>query len=136
VSRLFLDSSVIIDHLRDRSTPESDALARWLGQREMFIGDMVLLEVLQGVREPHLLRQVEAIMANFRCLGLGGEARAREAAGVYRLLREKGVTPRSTIDVLIASFCTRENMELLASDRDFRLMAPHIGLILAGPTVS
>jgi predicted nucleic acid-binding protein len=136
VSRLFLDSSVIIDYLHDKPTPESQALDRWLGQREMLIGDMVLLEVLQGVRGARSLRHVEAVMAEFRCFDLGGVTRVREAAGVYRLLREHGVTPRSTIDVLIASFCARENLELLASDRDYRLMAPHIGLILAGPSVN
>jgi hypothetical protein len=40
------------------------------------------------------------------------------------------VTPRSSIDVLIATFCIEEGLELLASDRDFALMAPRMGLLL------
>lgn len=86
--------------------------------------------------QERLRRETEEVLAGFRCLELVGTARARAAAAIYRLVRSKGVRPRSTIDVLIASFCVHEGLELLANDRDFRLMAPHVGLVLAGPVLS
>ena len=136
MSLLFLDSSVLIDHLNDRQTPAVTLLRATLGIRELVIGDLVLMEVLQGLRDERSVKLTAGIMSMFQCLELGGVGRVTEAAGVYRLLRAAGVTPRSTVDVLIASFCARERIELLASDRDFRLMAPYIGLRLAVPSVS
>lgn len=133
---VFLDSSVIIDHLWNRLTAKVVTLRGLFEKRELVIGDLVLVEVLQGVRDPRLLRSVEEALAEFPCLDLGGIGSARNAAALYRRLRSVGVTPRSSIDVLIATFCLDQNLELLASDRDFRLMAPHIALLLAGPAVN
>jgi predicted nucleic acid-binding protein len=130
VTALFVDSSVLIDHLRGNATPGVEALNAALGNREVIIGDLVLMEVLQGFREPRRLRLTEETLAGFPCLDLGGARRARAAASAYRLLRARGVTPRSAIDVLIAAFCVSEGLQLLASDRDFTLMAPHLGLAL------
>lgn len=136
MSPLFLDTSVLIDHLRNIPTPAVTFLRATLGVREMVIGDLVLMEVLQGLRDERSVWLTEDALADYACLDLCGARRVREAAAVYRRVRAAGVTPRSTVDVLIASFCVRERLELLASDRDFRLMAPLIGLSLAGPTVS
>jgi predicted nucleic acid-binding protein len=136
VRAVFLDSSVIIDHLWNRLTAEVVTLRDLFEKRELVIGDLVLMEVLQGVREARLLRSVEEALGEYPCFDLGGVANARNAAAFYRRLRSVGVTPRSSIDVLIATFCLDQDLELLASDRDFRLMAPHIGLALAGPTIN
>jgi predicted nucleic acid-binding protein len=133
---LFLDTSVIIDHLSNRLTPAVEVLRGTISHRGIIIGDLVLMEVLQGLRGVQVIAQTERALAGYPCFELGGTEQVRAAAAAYRLLRSKGITPRSTIDVLIASFCVREDLELLASDRDFRLMAPHIGLRLAGPLLS
>jgi predicted nucleic acid-binding protein len=55
-------------------------------------------------------------------------ALALAATRNYRRLRRLGVTPRSATDVLIATFCAEEGHELLHNDRDFDLMAKHLGL--------
>jgi len=136
VTALFLDTSVIIDHLRGRPTPQVLELQRRAGLEVLLIGDLVLMEVLQGIREPRLLRATEEVLAAFTCLDLAGARRARSAAHLYRQLRAAGVTPHSSIDVLIASFCVEEGLELLASDRDFHLMAPLVGLRLWEPLLS
>ena len=47
-----------------------------------------------------------------------------------------GLTPRSPIDVLIATFCVEEGIDLLASDRDFNLMADRLDLVLRQPPLS
>lgn len=136
MTALFLDTSVLIDHLRGRATPHVLELHRRLGLQSVVIGDLVLTEVLQGIREPGTLRATEKALAAFGCRDLGGARRARTAAQVYRHLRAGGVTPRSTIDVLIASFCVEEGLELLASDRDYRLMAPLLELRLWEPPLN
>jgi predicted nucleic acid-binding protein len=133
VRPLFVDTSVLIDHLRGNKTPGVAALLAALGRREVLIGDLVLMEVLQGFRDYRRLQIVEQTLASFHCVDLGGAERARAAAARYRLLRGNGVMPRSAIDVLIASYCADERLELLANDRDFTLMAPHLGFLLHGP---
>jgi predicted nucleic acid-binding protein len=45
---------------------------------------------------------------------------------LYFTLRRKGITPRSTIDMLIALTAIEFNLLLLHDDRDFDVMAEHI----------
>jgi predicted nucleic acid-binding protein len=132
VSVVFVDSSAWVDYFRGTDSPAVVLLDGLLGQSEAVIGDLVLLEVLQGYRLPRDVRTAEALLSRLRCFTVGGETMARAAACNYRQLRGLGVTPRSSIDVLIATFCIESGLELLASDRDFTLMAPHLGLRVLG----
>ncbi len=132
----FADSSVIIDHLRGNPTAPMIELRRRLGEQEIVIGDLVLMEVLQGIRDPRALRATEQVLQAFTCFDLVGAGRARRAALTYRRLRKEGLTPRSSIDVLIANFCVEEGFELLSSDRDHQLMAPVLALQLWEPPLN
>ena len=136
MSPLLVDSSVWIDAFNGRSTVEVGLLNDALDAGEVVLGDLILMEVLQGVRHPRQLRATEQALAAFPCRILGGRERARSAAGNYRLLRAAGLTPRSPIDVLIATFCVEESHELLALDRDFPAMIPHLGLVIRRPAVT
>ena len=128
-----VDSSVWVDFYKGVETAAAAELEAILGEREILLPDLVLMEVLQGFRVVREIRAAEAYFAALVPVTLGGEDRARRAAANYRLLRGAGVTPRSSIDVLIATFCIDEAVHLLASDRDFPLMVPHLGLVLHTP---
>jgi len=52
------------------------------------------------------------------------------SANIYRTLREKGVTIRSSNDCLIAYQAIYHNAQLLHKDRDFRSIADHTELKL------
>jgi predicted nucleic acid-binding protein len=130
---ILVDSSVWVDFFKNRETAATAAFeAATLADREIMTADLVIMEVLQGFRLSRDVRTAEAMFGQLPCHLLGGERRARLAAENYRTLRGAGVTPRSPIDVLIATCCVEEDLELLADDRDFRLMAPHLGLALHG----
>ena len=129
---VFVDSSVWVDYFRGADSLAVDHLDAMLGQSEAVIGDLVLLEVLQDYRLVRDVHAAEALLARLRCFTVGGEVLTRAAAANYRQLRGLGVTPRSSIDVLIATFCIEHGLELLANDRDFTPMAPHLGLRLLG----
>ena len=45
-----------------------------------------------------------------------------EAAGLYRAARRLGLTPRSSVDCLIAACALRHDMEVLHKDRDYDLL--------------
>lgn len=58
---------------------------------------------------------------------IGGQDVALQAARNDRALRALGVTPRKTIDTLIAPL-HRERPRVLLSDRDFEPFVEHLGL--------
>jgi predicted nucleic acid-binding protein len=130
MSRVFVDTSVWIDFFNGRVTAETTRLRRLLGQQRLVIGDLVLMEVLQGFRHEADVRRAERLLAPLDCHALGGETLARASARNYRRLRRLGITPRSSIDVLIGTFCAERDHDVLACDRDFALMAPHLGFSL------
>ncbi len=54
------------------------------------------------------------------------KAAYEKAARLYFDLRRKGITPRSTIDILIALTAIENKLMLLHNDRDFDLMAEQV----------
>lgn len=96
----------------------------------MVIGDIVLLEVLRGVPGEVQARRLERQLTAFRQASMLSPALATQAATHYRRLRERGITPRSTADLVIASWCIAHAVPLLQRDRDFAPMAEHLGLQL------
>jgi predicted nucleic acid-binding protein len=127
---ILIDSSVWIDYFRGNPTPEADRFDSLLESPEALIGvpDMVLTEVLQGVDSDAEHEQVRRLMLEFPILALGGAAAALDSASAYRSLRRRGRTVRKTIDSLIATYCIRNDHELLYSDRDFDPFVKHLGL--------
>jgi hypothetical protein len=59
---------------------------------------------------------------------MGGYQVAVQSAQNYRILRNKRVTVRKTIDVIIGTYCIMEGLPLLHDDRDFDPMVSHLSL--------
>lgn len=130
-----VDSSVWIDFLRDLDTPQTDRLIRLLRSTKIMTADLVLTEVLQGVRDEKAHRRAFELLTLPGVLCISSEQVAVEAARNYRVLREKGITIRKTIDTLIATRCILDGIPLLYADRDFDPFVQHLGLRSAlGPT--
>ena len=125
---ILVDSSVWIDFFNGVPTPETDRLDALLGQDDVATGDLILVEVLQGIRNDSDFRAVKRAMSEFPSFDLLGRERAARVAMRYRRLRRNGVTIRKTVDVVIASFCVDEGIRLLFSDRDFLPMVKYLGL--------
>ena len=125
---IVVDSSVWIDFFRGLSTAATDRLETVLLRERLAVGDLILMEVLQGFDTARQARSAEQQLARFATVQLGGRATAVEAAENYRTLRRRGVTVRSTIDTLIATACIRGGHTLLHSDRDFDAFEKHLGL--------
>ena len=127
---LVVDSSVWIDFFVDRPTAACDELDRLLadGHTRLVVPDLVLYEVLRGFRDERALRQARLLLQTLSVEPCGGEDIALAAAEHYRLLRARGITVRSSIDVMIAAFCIERDYLLLHSDRDYDAIAAHHGL--------
>ncbi len=127
---IVVDSSVWIDHLSDDETRPVSLLRRLIRNDEgpILVGDLILCEVLQGLRNERESRIVETALRQFQIVEILNTEIAVKAAANYRLLRDKGVTIRRTIDMIIGTYCIERGLALLHDDRDFDPMARHLGL--------
>jgi predicted nucleic acid-binding protein len=91
---IVVDSSVWIAFFNEVSPPELERLDGARGGKPLAIGDLIPVEVIQGFRNEQ------------------DEATARQLS---RQLRRKGITPRKTVDGIIA-------------DRNFQPYVNHLGL--------
>ena len=128
---ILVDSSVWIDYFRGVETPQVDLLDSMFGRTRLAVGDLIVVEVLQGVRNAREFNLVRKTLDAFTQIDIGGHDIAVKAARNFRLLREQGVTVRKTIDSIIATRCIEDGLTLLHSDRDFVPFHAHLGLRVA-----
>ena len=122
MARVLVDSSVWIDYLNGQLKPQTPHLSAALDNDEVITGDLILMEVVQGMRTDAQVRGVLQLLDPLPCYTLGGREMAIAAAENYRRLRKRGVTVRKSVDVLIATWCIESNVALLHADEDFDAM--------------
>lgn len=125
---ILVDSSVWIDYFRGASTRQTDRLDGLLDREPVAIGDLLLVEVLQGFVADRDFRRAKTLFAPLNLIELGGADIAHRAAGNDRRLRKAGVTVRKTIDTIIATCCIEDRYTLLHDDEDFEPFVKHLGL--------
>jgi predicted nucleic acid-binding protein len=125
---ILVDSSVWIDLFRGTATPQSERLEKLLRNEPVLIGDLILVEVLQGFARDREFQRARTRLAALKCIEIGGEQIALQAARNLRALRARGASVRGTIDALIATRCIEDDLQLLHSDRDFEPFRAHLGL--------
>lgn len=130
---IVVDTSVWIDFLRNFDTSQTEWLDEHLGNPEIGLTDLSLCEVLRGEPADRDFHDVRNSLLQFTVHSTCGIELAVYSAENYRLLRQRGITIRSTIDCLIATFCIRGEHFLLHSDRDFEPFERHLGLKVIHP---
>jgi predicted nucleic acid-binding protein len=130
---VIVDTTVWVDYLRGVTNAETDWLNRELSVRRIGLTDLILCEVLQGIRDDLSFSRVLRELTGCEVLETGGAELAVAAAQNFRRLRQRGHTVRKTIDCLIASFCLREGHSLLHRDRDFDPFEDVLGLVVIHP---
>jgi len=117
--RVLVDSSAWIEFLNGHASPERDAVRTLIeGDDDVCTCGVVVAEVLQGIRSERSRREVEDLFGQMTLLEAPGLAPYVRAASLYRSLRQRGVTVRSTIDCLVAVLAEEHGCALLARDRD------------------
>ncbi len=130
---IVVDTTVWVDYLRGTGTPQADWLDANLLQQRLGLTDLILCEVLQGVKDDHRFEAVRRGLLKFEVFSTGGVALATAAAKNYRRLRAEGHTVRRTLDCLIATFCLQNGHALLHNDRDFDPFEQFLGLVVVHP---
>ena len=125
---ILVDSSVWIDYFNGKVTPQTEKLDELLNAEPLAIGDLILVEVLQGFASERSFTEARRFLSALTVVDLCGPEIAIQAARNFRILRELGFTVRKTIDSVIATRCIESGYDLLHSDRDFDPFVAHLGL--------
>ena len=130
---IVVDTSVWIDVLNDTASPQARRCVELIETGEpIALTDVVLTEILQGLRTEREARLVERHLRAFPVLRLDDLDDYVLAAALYRTARHAGVTIRKTLDCLIAAPCVRTGAPLLHADEDFDRLASCTPLRLWG----
>jgi predicted nucleic acid-binding protein len=130
---VIIDTTVWIDLFGGFANAETRWLDAEVGKQRLGLTDVILCEVLQGIRSDAQIKRVERELLKCEIFATGGIEMALAAARNYRVLRKKGFTVRKTIDCWIATFCLREAHSLLHRDRDFDVFEKALGLNVIHP---
>ena len=125
---IVVDSSVWIDYFTGKNTPPVEKLDSLLGKELVAIGDLILIEVLQGFRTDRDFRKARQLLLSLTVVNMLDTTIALKSAANFRTLRKKGITVRKTIDAIIATYCIENKLPLLHSDKDFRPFHEHLRL--------
>ncbi len=121
---IVVDTSVWIDVLNDNDSASAQRCVELIEAGEpIALTDIVITEILQGLRSEREARLVERHLRSFPVLRLEGLEDFVLAADIYRAARRAGVTVRKTLDCLIAAPCVRTGAPLLHADADFDQLA-------------
>lgn len=124
VAMILLDTSALIEFLNHTDSPVAKAIENIiLSSADAALTDIVLTEVLQGIRLERDYHEIKESLLTFPVLSLKGPQSYIYAADIYRKCRAKGTTVRSTIDLLIAQAAIEHGAALLHNDRDFDAIA-------------
>jgi predicted nucleic acid-binding protein len=125
---VIVDTTVWIDYFRGVKNPQSLWLEAEAQRKRLGLTDLIVSEVLQGIREDEEFLKVQVELLKFQVFTASGIDLAVRAAENFRKLRKKGFTIRRVADCWIATFCLREGHELLHRDRDFEPFESELGL--------
>lgn len=130
---VIVDSSVWIDYFFGIVNPQTDWLDAAVGKREIGLTSLILCEVLRGVRSQAQFRRLQRDLSQFPIFEILDIQLAIASARNYRVLRDRGITVRKTIDCIIATFCIESDHQLLHNDRDYDAFEVRLGLRVLRP---
>lgn len=134
--RVLVDTSAWAEFLNGSRSPHADAVEALLrGDDEPCTCGIVVAEVFQGLRKDATRAAIERSFRDMTFLEASDIGMHLRAAEVFRKLRERGITIRSTIDCIIALIAEEADCALLARDRDLdALLASGLVKVKAWPS--
>ena len=130
---IVIDTSVWIPLLNGVGHPKAD-LARAVieGPEDVGVPGIILEEILRGLKNDAQFRRVrDVLLSDFTYLEMR-QSLFIHSAEIYRVLRKRGKTIRSSADCLIAACAIEESASLLEDDADFHTIANVAPLKLVG----
>lgn len=119
---MLIDSSVLVQVLRDSTGAAWKRMKRVVGENDLVFSRFTQMELLQGARDDADWSRLDEYLDGQSYL----EAKAttwKDAGRMYFDLRRKGKTIRNIIDCVVAQLCIDCRVTLLHNDRDFEAIA-------------
>lgn len=119
---VLVDTSVWVDFFNGYRSPQAVALESFIDQGdEVATSGVIVAEFFQGLRTARSIRELGRYFRKMPCLAPSEPETYFRAAELFRGLRAKGITIRSTIDCLIVCLAAQHGYYLLSRDRDMEL---------------
>jgi predicted nucleic acid-binding protein len=121
--RVLVDTSVWVDFFNRHTSVEAETLANLIREdADLVTCGLIVAEVLQGLRQVKSLPTIESHFREMEWLSPIEPDTYIEAADLFRRLRGRGITVRSTIDCVIAKLAAHHDALILSKDRDLALI--------------
>ena len=122
---MVVDTSAWVEYLRATGSRVDTALTAAVRAGDPIgVPDVVRLELLAGAGTDGQVRDLERLLARYSAMPAASPADHDTAAALYRAARRTGQTVRSLFDdCLVAAAALRTDFSLLATDRDFEVLA-------------
>jgi predicted nucleic acid-binding protein len=131
---VIVDTSAWVEYLRNTGSPTHLTLRKRVESGgSLGTPSPVVMELLAGCTTEDAAARLRRLLGSFEIIDVEGLADFEDAALIQRICRRNGERVRSMMDCLIAVIALRTGRSLLARDRDFELIARHVGLELVRP---
>jgi predicted nucleic acid-binding protein len=129
--RVLVDTSVWVDFFNGHLSKQAEVLARLIREdADLLTCGLVVSEVLQGLRHEKSRLSIERHFRQMEWLTPNEPDTYIEAADLFRRLRGRGLTIRSTIDCVIAILAAHHDALILSKDRDLTVIVESKLLVL------
>ena len=126
---MLVDTSAWVEYLRGTgSEAHHQVRAAIRDDAEMHTTDVVVMELLAGGRDDAHVEQLRRVLSRCEFIPTLGLDDYEHAAALYRRCRRGGETVRALNDCVVAAVALRTGLEVLHADRDFEVLARHVGL--------
>ncbi len=117
--RVLVDTSAWVDYFNGFPSLERQAVAKlFSGGHQIYTCGVVVAEVFQGFRKSKRVDRLSDLFRDLTLLEPAGIDFSFRTADLYRSLRQRGKTIRSTIDCMVAVLAEEHACAILARDRD------------------
>lgn len=121
---VLIDTSVLINYLKNIDDDYSNTLNILIENHyPIGINNFIYQEILQGAKSEKEYSILKQYLSKFHFYELKGKESFEKAALMNIKCKNKGITVRSTIDLLIAQTAIENDIMLLTCDSDFKNMS-------------
>lgn len=122
--KILVDTSVWADFFNNNETEQVKKLCQCIADgEEIGTCGLIISEFFQGLKTEKAIKEIRPYFQSMTMLTPVEPGTYFDAANLFRKLRKKGVSIRSTIDCIIACIASDAGFSILSSDRDFKFIA-------------
>ena len=126
---MIADTSAWVEYTRNTGSPtHRRLLAHIVAGERLVVPEPVLMEMLAGPTAETRATTLREFLVRFEVQACEPFVDSEAAASIQRACARNGQRVRSIVDCLVAAVALRLDLPVLHHDKDFDVMAQHVGL--------